>query len=236
MATPKIETLIGLEEKFHLVGQQIAAILELESAGQQALAAQQGKDASDWKLRVFYESTNPIAEWLEPPEEDQGSNYDRSPIVHVSFDNDSFDKAKGNVVEKQSADGVWNIDVFGLGITALLGGSEHKPGDVEAANARNRGAAICRSILMSAHYTYLDLRGIVGRRWFASRSTFTPTNGDGSPAQHIAAMRLALEVHFVEQLTPQHQGVTLETIGLTVKRAGTGELLTYVEAEFTPQP
>jgi hypothetical protein len=228
VATPKIKTRITEQDVFEVVGLQIAAILELESLGQQQMAKAEGDDPAGLKLRVFYESSNPIADWLMQPQ--QGQPFDTSPIVHVHFDRDTFPKSKGAPHGRTHADGVWNIDCYGYGITQAFGASEQKTGAQQAMIERNRAARLVRNILMAGHYQCLALPSIVGSSWFASRQA-GDLSDDELPSQHVKPIRLQFEVGYLERLTPQIQPVELQVIGVTIKRDGSGQLITYAEVD-----
>jgi hypothetical protein len=81
---------------------------------------------------------------------------------------------------------------------------------------------------MSAHYTYLGLRGLVWKRWPTAITMFQPPS-DNRQAQHVVAGRLALQVTFNE-FSPQVTGETLETLSIEVFRAKTAEL--YLRADY----
>lgn len=229
MANPKIKTRIASEDTFEIVGRQIAAILELESFEQQRLAKEDGENSSLWKLRVFYESSNPIADWVNPPED--GKPYSTVPIVNVTYAGDTFPKGKGAPHGRTHADGTWHVDCYGFGITRAHGASGQVPGDVQAALERNRAARLARNILMAGPYIDLGLPSVVGSRWVASRQVANLNDSDRA-AQNILPIRLAVEVTFSEVLTPQAQPVTLQVVGVTIKRDGTGELITYAEVDI----
>lgn len=224
-----IASLIDRSDNFEVVRDQIAAILLVESQSQVALATAAGKpDPSQWKLRIFTERSNPWDEWPDA----EGSNsegIDFTPLVNVSFDSDTFDKSKGNVVSQQRADGVFNVDVYGHGISASDGSTGHVPGDQAAALEAARALRLVRSILLAAAYVNLGLRGVVADRWVGSRTSLQPAQGD-RPVQHVMAARLALQVSYLE-FAPQNEGVgTLELVSTSFKRADNGEI--FIAADF----
>ncbi len=213
-----IETLLVTPDNVEVVRDQIAAILAVEIAKQAELGLTPVP-------RVFVERSNPWGQLLEEPANEQ-------PIINVWFDTASFDGAASNIVERQKCDGTFNVDVYAFG-TSAEGDEGHAPGDEVAALACQRTLRLVRQILMSAHYTYLGLRGTVWKRWPQTITMFRPTTDDRS-AQNIVAGRLALVVTFNE-LAPQVEGEPLETLSLEVKRAETGEL--YLSAEYpSPSP
>lgn len=224
-----IASLIDRPDSFEVVRDKIAAILLLESQAQVALATAAGKpDPSLWKLRIFTERSNPWDEWPEAEEPGSQSDIDATPIVNVSFDSDTFDKARGNIVSQQQADGVFNVDVYGRGISAGDGSTGHVPGDQAAALEAARALRLVRSILLSAPYVNLGLRGLVGNRWVGSRTSLQPARGD-RPVQHVMAARLALQVSYLE-FAPQWDGVPLLVVGTQITRADTGEI--FFAADF----
>ncbi len=208
-----IDGLLSTPDNFEVVRDQIAAILALE-------IAHQGELGLDPVPKVFTERSNPWGALVEDPP-------DEGPIVNVWFDTLSFDGAAGNVVSRQKADATFNIDVYGFG-TSTQDGAGHAPGDEVAALACQATLRLVRQILMSAHYTYLGLRGIVWKRWPQTLTMFKPPTDDRS-AVNIVAGRLALVVSFNE-FAPQVDGPELEVVGLEIKRSGTGQI--YVTAEY----
>jgi hypothetical protein len=190
-----IQTLIDKQDNFEVIRDQIAAILVLESNNQQALAVSEGKDSNLWKLRVFNERYNPWEQFLN-------TNTDRSPLVNVWYDTSNFDGSASNIVERQKAEAIYNIDCFGYGISSDDGATGHNPGDREAAFEVQRALRLVRNILMSSTYTYLGLRGLVWQRWPQSISVFQP-NLDAQQVQKIVGARLELRVMFNE-FSPQY--------------------------------
>jgi hypothetical protein len=209
-----IDTLLATPDNVEVVRDQIGAILKLE-------IDHQGELGLSPVPRVFSERSNP---WEIPSNE--------APIINVWFDTESFDGAASNVVERQKCDGTFNIDVYAFG-TSKKTVEGHTPGDELAALRCLRTLRLCRQILMSAHYTYLGLRGVVWKRWPQTIGTFRPPTDDHS-AQNIVAGRLSLVVSYNE-FAPQVAGEVLETLSVEVKRAETGEL--YFSALYpTPPP
>lgn len=215
-----IPTLIDKQDTFEIVRDQIAAILAIETASQQALAPPATKD--QWKFRVFTERSNPWEQFLNTPEADP------SPLVCVWWDNSNFPEGKGNTLARQQATGIFNIDCYGFGISKDTPGGGHEAGDEQAAFAMQRAVRLVRNILMAAEYTYLGLQGNVGQRWPQSITSFQPQI-DKNTAQQLVAARIALRVTFNE-FSPQVAQEVLEELNMKVKRAEDGEVL--VEAEF----
>jgi hypothetical protein len=214
--------LIDKQDNFEIIRDQIAAILTIESASQVALATTAGKpNPDDWRLRVFAERSNPWEQYLNDPT-------DVSPLVNVWYDNSSFDGGASNVMERQKATGIFNIDCYGYGVAGTDGGTGHLPGDREAAFVVQRAVRLVRNILMAAEYTYLSLRGLVWQRWPQSVTVFQPQL-DGNTVQQIVGARIALAVQFNE-LSPQVAAEILELLSVDVFRAEDGSL--YVEADY----
>lgn len=218
-----ISTLIDKQDTFEIIRDQIAAILAIEVASQMALA---GAAAADYKLRIFSERSNPWSEFqnLIPG--------DTSPLVNITYDSSSFDGNAGNIMETQKTTGVYNIDCYGLGISADVPGGGQIAGDKRAALEVQRALRLVRNILMAAEYTYLQLpRGVVWRRWITSVNTFQPQI-DNQAAQNVVGARLALQVIFAET-SPQIVPVELELLATEVQSAANGEILATALFDYT---
>jgi hypothetical protein len=211
-----IEHLLATPDNVELVRDQIAAILTLE-------LAKQGELGLDPEPRVFKERSNPWGQLLEEP-------VDETPIVNVCFDAESFDGAASNITERQKSEATYHIDAYAFG-TSSHDDAGHAPGDELAALACQKTLRLVRQILMSSHYTYLGLRGVVWKRWTQAINMFRPPIDDKS-AQNIVAGRLSLVVHFNEY-GPQYVGEPLETLSVEINRRETGQL--YVAAQY-PSP
>lgn len=222
-----IESLIDKQDNFEIVREQIAGILAAESVSQMAKAVAASKDPKDWALKVYSEASNPLEPWLNI-DSDPDSQIDETPIVNIWFDNSSYDKSASNVSERQKSETVYNIDCYGLGLSANDPAGGHLLGDKASAIEVQRVYRLVRNILMSANYTYLDLRGLVWRRWPDSTTAFQPQL-DTRPVQHIQGIRLALKVEFNE-FSPQVAPEVLEFVSIDVKRAEDG--LITLEADY----
>lgn len=219
-----ITTLIDKQDTFEIVLDQIVSILLLEISNQQALAIAEAKDPLLWKLRIFKERYNPWEQYLN-------DQTDTTPIVNVWFDNETFDKNKGDVVERQQADGIFNIDCYGLGISSDVSGGGHNPGDRESAFEVHRSVRLVRNILMSSIYVNLLLKGLVSLRWPLSITTFQPEL-NGNPVHNILAERIAFNVTYNE-FSPQFEHETLELLSATIKRVEDGEIIIEADYDFT---
>lgn len=219
-----IAELIDKQDSFEIIRDQIAGILTLETASQQALAITAGKNPDLWKLRVFTERSNPWEELLN-------SQADKSPIINIWYDNSNFDQRSSNTFERQKAEGVFNIDCYGYGQSHDVVAGGHNPGDKEAALAVQRSLRLCRNILMAAEYTYLGLRGLVWKRWPQSTTMFQPQQG-GQNILKIVGARMALKVDFNE-FSPQVEGEDLELVSIDIKRAENGQIIVEADYDYT---
>lgn len=223
-----IAQLIDKLDSFEIVRDKVALILAQESASQQSLAANAGKNPDLWRLRVFTERTNP---WEFMRTDDGSAPSDRAPVVCVWWDSANMDARASQTIDRQQTDVTINIDVYGVGVTELLsGGAGHTPGDEAAAREAQRGARLVRNILMSDSYVYLGFDrslGIVGQRVIGTMQAFQPEFA-GQNALQLSAVRLTLQVK-VSETGPQTPAVIIEEISAIV-RDESGEIL--VDALF----
>ena len=215
-----IDELLTRRDNVQIVRDQVAAILKLELDNQVVLGLPGPAP------RVFVERSRPWGALVEAPAR-------TAPIINVWFDTASFEGSASNIVERQRCDATFNIDCY-----AFAGSSEkddgHSPADEAAALACQDVLRLVRQILMSAHYTYLGMRGVVGKRWPQTLSMFAPTI-DQRATHHVVAGRLALLVWFNE-FSPQVEGEVLETLSVEVKRHATGEVLLLAQYPSPPTP
>lgn len=223
-----LQVLIDKQDNFEIVRDQIAAILVTEVANQKALATAASKDPALWDLAVYVERSNPWERWLNQGDEDEP--VDEVPIVNVWFDGDSFPGNAGTVMERQKAEGVFNIDIYGFG-SASDNGAGHKAGDKEAALNCQRAVRLVRNILMASENTYLQLRGLVGRRWVQSRNVFQP-EFNGQALNKVVGARLSLQVHYNE-FAPQYEGDVLELLTVRVKRTDDNQVILAADYDYT---
>lgn len=208
-----IDTLLTEPDNMTIVRDQIAAILAVE-------LARQGELGLSPVPRVFIERASPWGALVEVPENEL-------PIINVWFDTETFEGAASNIVSRQRCDATFNVDVYAFGAsTETLGG--HEPGDLAAALGCQSAMRLVRQILMSGHYVYLGLRGLVWKRWPQSIGMFQPPS-DARPAHHVIAARLALAVQFNE-FSPQVEGQPIETLAVEIIKKTTGEI--YVSARY----
>ena len=214
--------LIDKQDTSEIIRDQIAAILALEVVNQKALATAAGKDPALWDLKVYLERSNPWEQFI-------GDTPDETPIVNVWFDNENFEKKASNIVERQKANGIFNIDVYAIGVTEDDVLSGHKPGDREASFNAQRAIRLVRNILMAAENTYLQLtRGIAWDRFPQAITIFQPSI-DAQQVQQIVGARLALNVSYNE-FSPQVKGEIMELLSVDVHRTEDG--LIVVEADY----
>lgn len=227
MAYEPIDTLIDKEDTFEVVRDQIALILATESVSQVARAIAASKpEPNDWKLRVFTERSNPWEQWLN----DQS---DKTPLINIWYDNGSFPGAKGNPVERQQHQAVYNIDCYGMGISTDNPAGGHLPGDRKAAFEAQRALRLVRNILMASQNTYLQLnRKTIGATRWPQSITVNQPQIDGNSAIKVIGARLALQVTFNE-FSPQYVPETLELLSADVKRTEDGEIVVEADYDYT---
>lgn len=234
MTVKLIDSLIDKQDNSEIIRDQIAAILLANSLEQQLLAPGAGKDPEDFKLQIYTEASRPFEKWLNIGDGNDldFSTLDKSPIVNVWFESESFDKSSSNVVDRQTSNGSFNIDVYGLGFSQSDGDAGHIPGDKAAALEAQRAMRLVRNILMAAVNTYLQLRrtdgGTVTERWTNSIEFFQPQLNE-VVVQNVIAGRLSLGVRF-DELAPEITPVDLDIIGLTLCRADDGRV--YFDVEY----
>lgn len=218
-----LQSLIDKQDNFEIVRDQIAAILTTEVSNQMTLAAAALKDPTLWKLRVYTERFNAWSQFQATDVDDT------SPIVNVWYDSSAFPTGRGSTVERQQAQGRFNIDIFGYGESHADGAGGHKAGDKESSLEMARALRLVRNVLMAGENTYLQLRGLVGFRWPDSITAYQP---EGANATKITAARFILRVDFNE-FSPQYEGETLETITADVHRTEDGQIVIEAEYDYT---
>lgn len=218
MIAELIDKLDGAE----IARDKIAAILAAEQASQQALATAAGEDPALWALRVYTERTSP---WENFPTRDGAA----TPVVNVWWDSSDFEAAASNAVDRQKVAVTINVDCFGWG-EAAADGTGHTAGDETAARDVQRAVRLVRNILMAGEYTYLDLRGLVWRRWVGSLTILRPQQDDPN-AGRIVGARLAFRVE-LNETSPQVKEEILETLAVEVTRASDGQLIIATEYDY----
>lgn len=210
-----VQFLIDKRDNSEVIRDQIAAILVLNVAAQMAFATGEGKDPEAWRLRVYQERSNP---W-------ENTSGETSPIVNVWFESSAVNLKASDTVERQTYSGVFNVDVYGFGMSKG-DGAGHVPGDEMAALEAQRGVRLARNILMASLYTYLELRGVVSGRMVDAITIFQPKQE--ANAEHVVGARLSLRVDFLE-FSPQYVGQPLEVLSARVYAAEDGQLLVAAE-------
>jgi hypothetical protein len=223
--------LIDKQDGFEIVRDKIAQILADETVNQQALATGAGKDPALWKFRVYLERANAWEQYLDVPVADQ------SPIVNVWYSNDTFPENAGNVIKRQKAEGIFNIDCYGYAEAADDGATGHLPGDRETALVSHRALKLVRNILMAAENIYLGIGnrdgGPVWGRWPQSRETFHPEL-NGRAIQNIVGSRLSLRVEYNETSPQVDESTLLEQVFVDIKRASDGQVIAEADYDYTP--
>jgi len=218
--------LIDKLDASEIVGLRIAEILHLEQENQQTLAANAGKpDPELWKLRVFYERSNPWQEYQNPPVVDQ------SPIVNVWWESSNFPKSTGSGSGDQQTEGFFNVDCYGYAESEATA-EGHAPGDKGAALVAKRAARLCRNILMALQNSHFQLgRKLVQSRWLRDITWWQPADDDGRPVQNVVAGRLRLDPKFNES-AQEWQGATLDKILVGLILDVNGELRPVADLEI----
>lgn len=214
-----IHELISKIDNVEIIRDQIAAILAVEIANQKALSGNLPYPS------VFIERSEPWGQFLAT------STPPAPPVINVWWDSSTFEASTSNVVQRQKAEAVYNVDCYAAAPSEDVAGGGHIPGDEQAAREVQRAVRLARNILMSGAYTYLGLRGLVWKRFPQTISMFQPQI-DNRGANRVVGARLSLQVQFNE-FSPQVVGEPLETLMIEVYRAGTGQL--YLRAEY-PNP
>jgi len=218
-----LPALIQKQDNLEILRDTIGAILAANSANQQALATAKGLEPANYKLRVFVERSNP---W----EQFTGDPVDISPIVNIWLNNSNYQQSRSNTA-KQAVDASFNIDIYGAGQSEGIAGGGQVPGDRMASLEAQRGAKLVRNILMAAQNLYLQMQGVVGKRWIDGIDMFQPQLGNDT-VEHVIVARISLSVE-LNEASPQVSGVPLEQVFVDVKRDGDGILLAETDYDYT---
>ena len=191
--------LIDKKDNFELVRDEIAAILAKETANQQALAISAAKDPKLWAFNVFKERSDVWASLLETEDP-------VDPVVNVWFESADFAGDQSFNALKQTAEpGIFNIDIFTASINKKNVGDGYIIADKQAALDCQRIMRLIRNILFSVppdssqpgeDYTWLNMRGVVGRRHIQGITRFQP--GYKEQAVPVVAARIVLAVKYLE--------------------------------------
>lgn len=226
-----ITELIDKFDNVELIRDKIASILATEISNQKSLATLANKNPNLWDFKVYTERSNPIENFLNIDENASLAN--NLPIVNVWFDNYNIEDKSSNAVEKQTINGTFNIDIYALGISKNNPSQGHLSGDELANRETQRVFRLVRNILMAGDYTYLKLRGIVGKRWIQSVTAFQP-DSSGQNMQQVQAIRISFAVQFIE-FSPQYQGQALELVSNELKRNEDGSVIANVDFTYPIQ-
>lgn len=198
--------LIDKKDNVEKVRDAICSILATETVHQQLLATQQGKDPVDYTFRVYRERINPFDVFLE--DED-----DKTPIVHVSFDTQTFDKRSSNSVTNQNGTSRFFVDCFAYAISTETNDG-HEPGDEQAALNLSACVRLVRNILMHDDNKHLGLTGI-GLRWISQIQSFA-LPPEVPAFQKIRGTRISFEVDHIESCELADENI-LEGISVNVR-------------------
>lgn len=191
--------LIDKRDNFEIIRDEIAAILALETASQQALAVGAGKNPQLWTFDVFVERDRPWESLsaLEEPVD---------PIVNVWFDNEDFARNQSfNSLQHTVDPGIFNIDVVTSALSKKNVGAGYDPADYQAKTDCQRIMRLIRNIFFSVppdtkqpgqDYQFLNLRGVVGYRRIQSLTSFQVDYQKQAVA--VAAGRIVLAVKYLE--------------------------------------
>jgi hypothetical protein len=124
------------------------------------------------------------------------------------------------------------VDCYGFAVSQDDPAGGHLPGDREGALACQRAARLVRNILMSDKYKYLDLQGMVWRRWMADQTAYQPQAG-GQNVQHVQAIRMALDVDHNETIEQAVES-TIEQINVQTRYEPNGQLIAEMDINFQP--
>lgn len=191
--------LIDKQDNFEKIRDEIAAILAVETANQQALAILAGKDPDLWKFDVYIERSR-IWESLAELEALV------APVVSVYFESEVFAGDQSYNALLQTADpGIFNIEIFTTALNKKNVGDGYVTADRAAILACQRIIRLIRNILFSIpadstqpgqDYKFLNMRGVVAHRRIQSVTQFQPDYK--KQAVIIAAARIALAVKYIE--------------------------------------
>jgi hypothetical protein len=218
-----LKELINKRDSFEIIRDQIAGLLVLECENQKVLAAAAQLDPADYNFNVFIERSNPWETFL-----DEGCQ-DFTPIVNVWYDGSTFDPSASNIFMRQKTEGVFNIDVYGAGVSKATDNG-HASGDEVAARESQRALRLVRNILMGSSNTQLQLAGLVWSRWPQSAKMFQPQS-DTRPVNHVIASRLVLNVVFNE-FSPQYVPETLEYVAIEISQRSDGQVILQADYEY----
>lgn len=208
-----IAEILAKKDNAELVRDKLAEILITEST-----IPAVAPDPSTPTLKVYGERSNPWSDFQDDPTQ--------LPIVNIILDNVNYHERSSDLMSKQNATATYRIEVVASAVSESTS-TGHKAGDYEASIACQKAARIVRNILMSAKYTYLAERGKIHKRWISSINFLEPASE--STVQQLKACIITLLVDYTD-VSPQYEGLPLESISVNVKQADTG--LYYITATY----
>ena len=221
-----IDALIDKQDNYEIIRDQVAQILANEVVNQKALAVSDSQDPAGWDFKIFTEKTNPF-ELIESVKGKAGGDAE---LANVWLDSVSFDQ--GDVVNRKQPDTIIQIDcVSSKNAADNASGGITTQADVRASLDAERIGRLVRNILMAATYTYLDLRGIVAKRWISRMQKMQPDRDD-QPAQNTMAFRVTLMISHLE-FSPQVTPGDMDEIIIDIKRGESGEVLADLTIDTT---
>jgi len=218
-----IDTLIINPDRAEVIRDEIAAVFVSELSNQQTLATGAGEDPQQWSAAIYTERANPFEVFLNDQQ-------NVTPVVNIWIDNSVYDRTPSNSFERFDTKTTINIDIYCRGVSTNVPSAGHVAGDETAARDVSRVYRLLRNIIMSAEYTYLNMRGVVSQRWPVSFKSFQPDAE--SAIQNVCAGRFVLEVRHLEyspQITPE----TLELISMQTKRGLDGQIILQTDYDYT---
>ena len=221
-----ITSLIDKQDNYEIIRDTVAQILADEIANQLSLAAAE-PDPSLWDFAVYTERSNPFILARNAA----GGVTGEKEIVNVWLDSVVF--VDGNVVDRKQPSTTINIDCVSVkSSTDNPAGGITLSADERASLDSERIGRLVRNILMSDVYTYLTLRGIVGRRWISRMQKFQPDRED-QPVENAMGFRVVLEVSHLET-SPLTTPVDLDLIVTEIRRDEiSGEVLANITVDTT---
>ncbi|GHU66647.1 hypothetical protein FACS189447_07950 [Spirochaetia bacterium] len=190
----KINILLNNLDNVEIIRNQIAAILQIETENQLALAENAAiEDLRDFKIGVYVEKARP---WELTGSTEATSPF---PLINVLLNDVKQDMNPGSPVNEKKYIATFFIDCYGCGNIGSDGND-----DTLATIRAWKTARIVRNILNSGFYTYLGLRGTVRKREITEIKTGAPSNMPES-ALAITTCRVSFTVDYSEK-SPQAGG------------------------------
>ena len=215
--------LITKDDNFEIIRDKIADILAVEQAAQVALAEAVPLDPTPWQFNVYMERINA---W----EVFRDGTGDLTPIVNVWYDSTGYNKGASNVATRQKAEpSRYNIDIHTYAASTETAGGQ-SPGDEAAALRCHHVLKLVRNILMHDKYKYLDMQGIVWRRWPGDTQVYQPQ--PTGPMNKVATCRFTLEVEHNETIELEDHE-TCEIISIDMRYEPGGQIIAELDIDFS---